>query len=60
MKPYNLLLYAAWGLYGFCMCTVLSWLIFKYPHEIVVDTLKYPHEIVVSTPKYPHEIVMNP
>lgn len=48
MKPYDPLLYAAWGLYGFCMCTVLSWLIFKYPHEIVVNTLKYPHEIVMN------------
>lgn len=60
MKPYNPLLHKALGLYGFCMCTVLSWRILKYHHEIVVDTSKYAHEIVVNTQKYPHEIVMNP
>lgn len=48
-----------WGCTIFCMCTVLSWRILKYPHEIVVDTSKYPHEIAVDTSKYPHEIVMN-
>ena len=48
MKPYNPLLHKALGLYGFCMCTVLSWRILKYPHEIVVDTSKYPHEIVTN------------
>lgn len=60
MKPYNPLPHAALGLYGFCMCTVLSWRILKYPHEIVASTTKYPHEIVASTTKYPHEIVMKP
>ena len=59
MKPYNPLPHAALGLYGFCMCTVWSWQIFKYPHEIVVSTPKYPHEIVVNTPKWAHEIVVN-
>lgn len=38
MKPYNPLPHKALGLYGFCMCTVVSGGISKYPHEIVVDT----------------------
>lgn len=48
MKLYNPLLHKALRLYGFCMCTVLSWRILKYHHEIVVDTSKYPHEIVTN------------
>lgn len=51
MKPYDPLPHKALGLYGFCMCTVLSWQFLKYPHEIVVNTLNLAHEIVASTAK---------
>lgn len=60
MKPYNPLPHKALGaVRSFCMCTVVSGRILKYPHEIVVSAQKYHHEIVVSTLKYPHKIVIN-